>query len=323
MPDHPMRRIFRRLSQSLYLDLGPPEATTFIAGMGRSGTTWVGAIVNHDFNYRILFEPFRPHHVPATEVFGPFAYVRPTDRDPSRTAAAITILSGRTPRGTVDRENHGRIFRRRIVKEVRCNLMLAWLKELRPAMPLVLVVRNPFAVAASWLRLGWGQVAGGERSELDVILDQVALLDDFPLIRETLPDLDRSDAFERVLFQWCILHLVPFRQLRAGEAHPLFYEDLVREPAGTVRRLNEYLHVRIEGPSLHRALVANTETDFLGRGSDADRQKLLHEWRTVLSRSQIERGREILRAFGLDQLYDETGSPLPDDFTMGLADQQR
>lgn len=322
MPDASMSRWLRRISERLYVDRGSPEATTFIAGMGRSGTTWVGAIVNHDFSYRILFEPFRPEHVPAAEVFGPFAYVRPGDRDPTRVGAAITILSGRTPRGTVDRDHRGRIFRRRIVKEVRCNLMLAWLKQLRPSMPVVLVVRNPFTVAASWLRLDWGLVAGGARSELDVILDQRDLLHDFPLIREALVDLDRTDPFERILFQWCILHRVPFQQLQAGEAHVVFYEDLIRAPAGTVRRLSDYLRVRIEGPTLDRALAANTSTDFLGRGSDADRQGLLDEWRTVLSRRQVERGREILRTFGLDHLYDQAGSPSP-DFRRGFVDQHR
>lgn len=244
--------LLRRIAECSRLDLGTPGATTFIAGMGRSGTTWVTGLVNHDFSHRVLFEPFGPDNVRAASIFGPFPYLSPSDREPARTRAAENILSGRTPRGAVDRYHRGLVFRRRIVKEVRCNLMVGWLRSIRPDMPLVLVVRNPLAVAASWMRLGWGMVAGGDRLELDVILEQEPLLADFPMIRRVLPRVDRSNAFERLVFQWCLLHLVPLRQLRDGEAHVLSYEDLVPEPDTTIESLASYLHRSIDGASRAR-----------------------------------------------------------------------
>ena len=304
-----LAKFARRFSARLYVDIGSPDATTLIAGMGRSGTTWVAAVVNHYFSHRIVFEPFRPHIVRSAKVFGPIAYVRPTDRNAARVAAAEAILSGRTPRGTVDRGHRGRVFRRRIVKEVRCNLMLGWLRAIRPGMPIVLVMRNPFAVAASWLRLGWGRVAGGERSEVDVMLEQQALLDDFPVISRVVAMIDRSDPFERSMFQWGVAHMVPLRQLALGDAHLVHYEDMVRKSGATVDALAAYLKLRIEGPSRARALAANTETDFLHRGPNADRPDMLSEFKRVLSPRQVERGREILAWFGLEHVYDENGLP--------------
>jgi hypothetical protein len=304
-----LTQLARRLSTRLYIDAGGPDATTLISGMGRSGTTWVAAVVNHDFSHRIVFEPFRPHVVHAARVFGPFAYVRPSDRDPARVAAAQAILSGRTPRGKVDRGHRGWVFQRRIVKGIRCNLMLGWLRAIRPRMPIVLVVRNPFAVAASWLRLGWGQVAGENRLEVDVILAQEALLADFPVISQAARAFDHSDPFERSMFQWAVAHMVPLRQLGAGAAHILHYEDMIRTPDDTVDELASYLGLRIVGPGRQRALAANTPTDFLGRGSDADRVELLREFRTVLSPRQLERGHEILASLGMDDLYDTHGLP--------------
>jgi hypothetical protein len=56
----------------------------------------------------------------------------------------------------VDVENTGFVFRRRIIKEIRSNLMLRWLAGISPCTPVVLLVRHPLAVAASWLQLGWG-----------------------------------------------------------------------------------------------------------------------------------------------------------------------
>ncbi|HSJ64600.1 MAG TPA: sulfotransferase domain-containing protein [Gemmatimonadaceae bacterium] len=299
----------RRFSARLYVDLGGADATTLIAGMGRSGTTWVAAVVNHDFSHRIVFEPFRPHVVRAAEAFGPFPYVRPADRDGTRVAAAEAILSGRTPRGTVDRGHRGRVFRRRIVKEVRCNLMLGWLQAIRPRMPIVLVMRNPFAVAASWVRLGWGRVPGEARSEVDVILAQDELLEDFPVVSQAASAVDPGDPFERSMFQWAVAHLVPLRQLDMRAAHLLHYEDLILRPDETVDMLAAYLDRSIAGPGRDRALAANTDTDFLGRGSDADRRALLGEFREVLSQRQLARGREILAALGVIDLYDADGLP--------------
>jgi hypothetical protein len=303
-----MTSLLRRIAERMYVDVGSAEATTFVAGMGRSGTTWLGSIINHDFSYRVLFEPFRPHKVPAASIFGPMGYVRPSDPEPAKQQAAERILSGHTPRGIIDRGNRGLVFRRRLVKAIRCNLMLAWLKAIRPRMPVVLVIRNPLAVASSWLRLNWGLIAGGNRRELDVILEQEVLLADFPLIRGMMSVFDRNDAFEQHVFQWCVLHLVPLSQLHPADGHVVYYEDIVRDPDNTVAHLASYLGVDITGPSLQRALPVS-HADFLKRGSGADRTKLLDEWQAVLTPGQIAKGREIVAAFGLDHLYGSDGMP--------------
>lgn len=300
--------LWTRIRRRLYIDAGRPQDTIFVAGMGRSGTTWLAAVINHDFSYRMVFEPFRPHVVPEAKEFGPFAYVSPGDRHAERRRAAETILSGRTPRGTLDR-HRGIVFRRRLIKDVRCNLMLGWLKSVRPAMPVILIVRNPFAVTASWIRLGWGRVADGSRSELDVILGHPELLRDFPVIGEAITGVDRSDAFERIMAQWAILHLVPFQQLGFRDAHLVMYEDLVREPVAEVARLAEYLGTRIDGPGRDHALRTPAETDFGRDDAAPDRTVLLDAWKTFFTPAQIERGQQILASFGVGDVYDPQGAP--------------
>src|SRR5579872_7287496 len=44
--------------------LGPQHAV-LIAGSGRSGTTWLAQVVNHDHSYRYYHEPFGPAVSPA------------------------------------------------------------------------------------------------------------------------------------------------------------------------------------------------------------------------------------------------------------------
>ena len=53
----------------MLIDYGGADATTLIAGMGRSGATWVADVVNYDRNHRGLFEPFLPHQVKEARPF--------------------------------------------------------------------------------------------------------------------------------------------------------------------------------------------------------------------------------------------------------------
>jgi hypothetical protein len=301
--------LLNRLRLRLFVDVGGEDATTFIAGMGRSGTTLVSHLVNHDYRYRVIFEPFRKEHVPVAAPFGPFAYIRPADRDPVRLRAIKTILAGRIPRGSVDRQHRGIVFRRRIVKAVRCNLVLGWLKSIRPAMPMILVIRSPFAVASSWSRLNWGMTDDGETLELDVILAHPELHEDFPEVERAMHYVDRTDGIQRIVAQWCILHLVALRQLSGVDVHIMHYEHLLLDPGTTVDRLATYVGEPIQGASRDRVLASATETDFLHRGNTADRRLLLNDWKNVLTPADVDQARRILARFGVEHLYDDEGLP--------------
>jgi hypothetical protein len=293
-------RLFKRAAERCYIDIGPPGATTFIAGMGRSGTTWVADIVNHDHSYRILFEPLLQAPVRAA---GGFAWIQYMDRravDPVPARAMERILSGRIRVGAVDRNHRGILFRRRIVKEIRCNLMLGWLRQIRPAMPIILVIRNPLAVAASWLRLAWGGPTASSPPDLDVMLSQEALLDAFPVIRRAMKEIDRNDTFERILLQWCILHIVPAQQLGPGDALILHYEDLVENVHAEMDRLEGYLGITIDTAGRKRVASRFASTNFRGRSATASRVALITDWREILTPAQVQRARDILALCEID-----------------------
>ena len=66
--DHPLvGDRLPRLLGGLHVDLarGDPGKTVFLAGTGRSGTTWLAGLINHDQSYRDVFEPFHPGKVEA------------------------------------------------------------------------------------------------------------------------------------------------------------------------------------------------------------------------------------------------------------------
>ena len=287
-----------RLLGGLYVDLarGDHRRSVFLAGTGRSGTTWLSGLVNHDRRYRNVFEPFHPGKVEAFRGFRSKQYLRPTDRREEFLAPARRVLSGEIRNSWMDRGG-ALVARRRLIKEVRANLLLGWMAENFPGMPIVLLMRHPGAVVSSRLALGW-------RDNLDETMGQEELIEDhlLPMRAEILA---ARDPFERHLFLWCIDNYVPLRQFPPGGLHLCFYENLILDPEPELRRLFAALGRNFDEKALHRI---NHPSSTSRRGASGDRA--VDGWRRGVTGRRLERALEILGLFGLDRVYGE--GPLPD-----------
>ena len=285
----------RRLLGGLDLAKGDHTKTVFLAGSGRSGTTWLSGLVNHDSGYRQVFEPFHPGKVGEFRGFGSKQYLRPGDRreeflEPAREAVTGRLRSRWTDRGGA------LVARRRLVKDIRANLLLGWLAENFPGMPIVLLMRHPCAVVSSRLALGW-------RDNLDETIAQRDLVED-----HLLPVEDRiraaRDPFERHLFLWCIDNHVPLRQFSPGAIHLCFYENLVLDPEPELRRLFKFV-----GRDFDEAVLGK-----LGRPSFTSRRgerPSVDAWRGRVGGERLARTAEILGLFGLDGIYGPETMPDP------------
>ncbi len=277
----------RRLVGGLDLARGDHTKTVFLAGSGRSGTTWLSGLMNHDSRYRQVFEPFHPGEVEDFRGFGSKQYLRPGDRreeflEPARGAVTGRLRSGWTDRGGAI------VARRRLVKDIRANLLLGWLAENFPGMPIVLLMRHPCAVVSSRLALGW-------HDNLDETISQRDLVEDHLLPMET-GMLAARDPFERHLFLWCIDNYVPLRQFPPGAIHLCFYEDLVRNPEPELRRLFAFIGRDFDEAVLGK-LGRPSPTSRRGEGPSVD------GWRGRVDGGRLERSAEILGLFGLDGIY--------------------
>ena len=287
-----------RLLGGLCLDLGKGDhkRSVFLAGSGRSGTTWLSEIINQGGGYRFVFEPFNPAKVGAFGSFGSKQYLRPDDGRAEFLGPARLALTGALRGPWTDRFNGTFVARRRLIKDIRANLLLAWMRANFPGMPIVLLLRHPCAVVASRLALGW-------KGNLNETMEQEELVEDFLLPMEAEIRAARDD-FERHLFLWCIDNYVPLKQLGPGEIHLVFYENLLANPEEELRSLFGFLgddpdgrvHARLAHPSaLSRKNAPVPSVDG---------------WR--VSASQLERTGEILSLFGLDGIYAE--GPMPDPY---------
>jgi Sulfotransferase family len=287
-----------RLLGGIYVDVGKGDHrdAVFLAGSGRSGTTWLSEVINYKGAYRYVFEPFNPARVRAFGHFRSKQYLRPDDVREAFLEPARLALSGDLKDPWTDRFNTKFVARRRLIKDIRANLLLGWMRANFPGMPIVLLLRHPCAVVSSRLALGW-------KDNLGETMAQEDLVEDFLLPVEAEIRAARND-FERHLFLWSIDNYVPLRQFARGEIHLVYYEDLLENPEDGLRSLFGFLGEDMDDRVYGR----------LGRPSPLSRRGApllsVDGWRAHVSARQLERACEILALFGLDRVYGE--GPMPD-----------
>jgi hypothetical protein len=269
--------------------------TVFLAGSGRSGTTWLSEILNADGRYHYFFEPFNNRKTPAWRGFAFRQYLpRGTSNEQARVVAE-RILSGRLHSAWIDSQNKAFISSHRLVKDIRANLMLGWLREEFPEMPMVLLTRHPLAVTLSREKLGWGP------GSLEALESQPELMRrHLEPHRELLQRLS-DDPFSMQIANWCIEHLVPLAELREGEFCLVQYESLVRAPENELIRLFGYLGRQLSDEHKNRIGRASA-TASRGTRQSLDSARLLRPWEGKISASRERQAADIVAAFGLSWL---------------------
>jgi len=295
----------------LCLDLGREDDAVVVAGAGRSGTSWICDVLNCRNEFRYIFEPLHPS-VRALSVFR-HAYLPPDKRDPDRLRLMGDVLAGRFHNGWSDRLNRRRVAFRRLVKFIRANLLLPWIKANFPAVPIVLVLRHPCAVAVSRMNLGaeW-------TTSLDVVLSDETLVKDHlqPFVEHMK---GTRDEFERQIYFWCVQNYVPLRQLSRREMHVVFYELLCTDPNRAMQDLFSWLgrEVPPEASAQLRMPSGTSRQDsavVLGKN-------LVEGWTEQIHAGQLDAAVGILKIFGLDRIYGS--GPLPDVAAWETGSAQR
>ncbi len=289
-------------SHRFFVDLGGDHrAAVFLAGSGRGGTTWVAEIINFDNRYRFMFEPFHAEKVQYCRTLGPMTYLRPNARDDERLALARTVLDGKVRAGWVDRYNQTWLSNGRLVKDIRANLFLKWLNVNFPGMPIVLLLRHPFATVASRMSLLWQPLTDVFLSNHELVADHLSG------VAEEMAGA--VDPFDQQLYRWCVETIVPLRQFLPGEIHVAFYEGFIVDPDREISALFDHIGRDYDPRSLGELDEPSTQVRKL-KSAVAIHGDALTQWRDDITRVQIRRGLRILHSFGLDRIYND--DPLPD-----------
>lgn len=292
-PKKVINRFKGKLVNKYYIDLNHNyKNSIFLVGSGRSGTTWISSIINYDNEYRYIFEPFYPlENKINTDLSG--RYFRVESQASDYFYQLEDIFTGKIRSPWIDRFNQKLISNKRLIKEIRAHLLLKWIHHNFPEMPIILLLRHPYAVVSSKLAIGWG-------SYLKNLLKQPELVDDFLYpFKEKIESL--TTDFEKHIFYWCIENYVPLKQFSYGEIHVAFYENFCVSPQEEIEKLFSFLGKNFDDTvfnNLKKPSAMSRKESAIVTGSN-----VLSSWEKRLSYEQLQTADEILNLFGLDQIY--------------------
>jgi hypothetical protein len=250
----------------------------------------------------VVFEPLRPGRVPEVRAYANGQYLRRDDTDPLYLEPMTRILTGRLRNPWADHLNHVVVAHRRLVKEIRANLLVPWLVQRFPGMPVVLLVRHPLAVAASRRELGWSDHLGDALAQPALVADHLSG-DQEAFLRGL------TDPYARAVAQVTLEILVPLRMTTPDEVLAVTYERLVRDRRAAAERVLRYV-----GQEPDAALdAALDKPSQLSRADSAVRTggDRAAAWLDRVDAADRARAAEVLTVLGLDRVY-SADDPDPD-----------
>ena len=273
-----------------------------MAGTARSGTTWLGDLIASQIACRIMFEPFNPDLVGEYHGFNYFQYMRPVTENRQLRSFTEKVLTGKIRNRWIDHQNERILAEYRLIKEIRANLLLKWLHNQFPELPILFLMRHPCAVVFSRMQLGWAT-----DRDIQPFLSQPELVADHLMEHMDLIHTARTDEEKHAII-WSVSNLVPLKQLTPGTFHFVYYEDLCVQPEIELPRIFQTLNMNYDSSlakKVHRPSQTTRATSAVVNGNDQ-----ISQWKNTLSPLQIERILKVTQAFGLDHLYNDSLLPL-------------
>lgn len=290
-----------------YIDLNKsPNAAIILSGTPRSGTTWIGEVINYNYDYRYIFEAFHPAQVPLWQQGELPAYLSMNSENPYFDSVINNVLSGEIRYKWIDRNKRKGfyVYNKRLFKEVYANLLLKGIKARFPEIPIILLLRHPCPTVISQINII------NEDPILDAIercFNNQALIDEH--IAFVMPEFQKAKTtFEKCVFYWCVQYYVPLKQFKEGEIHLAFYENFCQNPDAEIRKLFNFLE-RPYTDIIFNKMKIPSRTCWGADHAINTGNSLIESWRTKISDQQMEQTQHILSLFGLDKIYGQASMP--------------
>lgn len=302
-----MRDWLKSLPRNVCFDYAGSDLV-FIAGSGRSGTSWLANICNYKNSFRYLFEPLNPRAMVMGDEFR--WCLMPNEKS----LLLDKVITGKVSNSWVNSRNQRMFARRRLIKEIRSNLMLTWLHTHYPLTKLVLILRNPLDVAASKKKLA--SLNDGSRWLWEPCL--ATLLAESQLQKqltayeyEVLSEQIGQGVVMESIADWCINNLVAMRAIETSTIHVIYYERLLSNPSRELPNLMTYIGVDMDDSLLtkvHQPSETTRKPSGLNQGDDLSSQ--LMTWDKSLTPEEQKRATKLLSIFGIERFYSDRWEPV-------------
>ena len=285
------------------------KETIWLIGDGRSGTTWVSNLINHDNSYREMFEPFHPQFISDVSFMLPHQYIRPNEMSDATKTILSKIFSGQFTHDRVDVKKADTHCSKLLIKDIFVNLLSYSASQVFPNVKIILLIRNPFAMALSkYNKRHWCWFTNPS-----LLLKQPDLLEDYLQPYEKLIEqvTDKNNYILNQVLIWAIINSIPLQQFKKDKLHVCFFEDICTNPndemdklfsfaQGSGNRINTVIDDQvIQQPSR----ILGADVNLLSGNSPVD------SWQAELPQELIKEGLDILQHFEMDDLYDQKSIP--------------
>ncbi|MBD3157172.1 MAG: hypothetical protein GF309_00155 [Candidatus Lokiarchaeota archaeon] len=287
---HFRNKAFRKLnSVGLFVEKAP-ETRLIVAGYTRSGTTFLANLLSNAAGARMIHEPLNTMRV----LF--FKELRNRDSKThlignARARKELMAAFSDSFRGNRYTNRGTRLFyRSRIVKLVRANFYLDLIAELLPATKICFIVRHPCACIYSRLRLGW------DAPDMSNCIEDI--YPELNRVQKELYDSPQSGA-RAVAVTWCLDNLVALKNIKHDQFQFVYFEELLDSSLQMAQRLLKF--AAFDG--IRRSAISEA---FLQLSYERERETRNSNgnWKDNLEPSEIEGILDVVRTFGLGQLYD-------------------
>ncbi len=289
------------LFHSFYIDKNQDlKKTTLLFSSTRSGSTWLSNIINYNNQYRLMFEPFHSDYVPEWSSFNYRQYLNPKANDSKAYNKVKKILNGSVRNKWVDYYNKKIFVEKRLIKDVRINLMSKWIYNKFPEISMIYLIRHPFSVALSRQKIGWP-------THLECFLQQSNLYQKHLKPYTNLIKMCQDPLFKQII-QWCIENFLPIKWFNNNQIHIVYYENLCLNFNQEVKKIFHYLKCDYKQTRVSKFERKISQTSRKESAITQGRN-LLNGWQFSMSPQKILQANKILKIFGLDELYDENSIP--------------